>query len=212
MATALALTSARRLDLVVLEAEDRLAAHQSGHNSGVIHSGLYYKPGSLKAQNCVAGRTELYRFCQEQGIAHECCSKLVVATSESELPALAELQRRGEANGLQGLRRLTAAELRDHEPHVAGIAGLHVPETGIVDYVRVTQAYARIVADRGGSIRTGMRVDKITRTAGEFVVQASHGDVHCKALINCGGLHADRITRLCGLDPQVKIIPFRGEF
>src|SRR6516162_6992502 len=127
MATAMALTESYRLSLVVLEAEDRVAAHQSGHNSGVIHSGLYYKPGSLKARNCVEGREATYRFCQEHGIHHERCGKVVVAIQESELPALDELERRGRANGLQGIRRLGPEALREHEPHVAGIAGLFVP-------------------------------------------------------------------------------------
>lgn len=212
MATALALSSLRSVKLVVLEAEDRLAPHQSGHNSGVIHSGLYYKPGSLKARNCVEGRKQLYRFCQEHAIPHERCGKLVVATSQSELPALAELERRGQANGLEGLRRVSREELRDHEPYVAGIAGLHVAETGIVDYVQVTQAYARIVTDRGGVIRTSTRLTSVARDGGDFVLGATQGEVRCKAVINCGGLYSDRVTRLCGLEPMVKIIPFRGEF
>src|ERR671936_3049784 len=129
LATAMALKSGSRASLAVLEAEDRLAAHQTGHNSGVIHSGLYYKPGSLKAKNCVEGRELMYRYCADNGIAHERCGKVVVATAERELPALAELERRGTANGLKGLRRLGPAELRGYEPHVAGIAGLHVAET-----------------------------------------------------------------------------------
>src|SRR5438067_9958312 len=150
LATALALTSRFRLALTVLEAEDRLAAHQSGHNSGVIHSGLYYKPGSLRASNCVEGRELMYRFCQEHGIRHERCGKLVVATRETELPALEELERRGRANGLAGIRRLTPDELREHEPHVSGIASLHVPDTGIVNYTEVTEAYAAVVREHGG--------------------------------------------------------------
>src|SRR5947209_15068802 len=132
-AAARALAESARASLIVLEAEDRLAAHQSGHNSGVIHSGLYYRPGSLKAKNCVVGREAMYRFCQEHGLPHERCGKLVVATQESELPALEELERRGRANGLQGLRRLTPEEIRAHEPHITGIAGLLVAETGIAD-------------------------------------------------------------------------------
>src|SRR5207244_1267923 len=129
----MALAVERRLSVVVLEAESRLAAHQTGNNSGVIHSGLYYRPGSLKARNCVEGREALYQFCRDHGVAHDRCGKVVVATRPEELPALEELERRGQANGLKGLRRLTGAELREHEPHVAGIAGLLCPETGIVD-------------------------------------------------------------------------------
>ena len=136
-----------RRRLVVLEGEDRLAAHQSGNNSGVIHSGLYYKPGSLKARTCTSGRDELYRFCAEHDIRHERCGKLVVALTQDEVPRLDELERRGRANGLQGLRRLSAAELSQYEPHVAGIDGLHVPETGIADYPEVARTYARLIEE-----------------------------------------------------------------
>src|SRR3954447_24746012 len=155
LATALMLTARYRLSLIVLEAEGRLAAHQTGNNSGVIHSGLYYKPGSLKATLCVAGRELMYAFCAEHGIAHERCGKVVVALSDEQLPALDELQRRGTANGLRGLRRLSPSELREHEPHVAGIAGLYVEETGIVDYKAVTRAYADVVRAHGGDVRLG---------------------------------------------------------
>jgi L-2-hydroxyglutarate oxidase len=212
MATAMALTSASRLNLIVLEAEDHFAAHQTGNNSGVIHSGLYYKPGSLKARNCVEGRELLYRFCQEHGVAHERCGKIVVATEPRELPLLDELERRGNANGLLGVRRLTVEELREHEPHVAGLAGLHVPETGIVDYIQATQAYARLVQELGGVTWTGARVGKVHRRSGEIVLETVRGEVRCRHLIGCGGLHADRLARMCGVDPQVQIVPFRGEY
>ncbi len=152
LATAMALSADPGLRLLVVEAEDRVAAHQTGHNSGVIHSGLYYKPGSAKARNCADGRERLYRFCQEHGVAHERCGKVVVATHADELPALAELERRGLANGLRGIRRLDAAGRREYEPHVRGVAGLHVPETGIVDYKAVTRAYADVVAEAGGRV------------------------------------------------------------
>src|SRR5438270_6501806 len=152
LATAMALTADGHISLTLLEAEGHLAAHQTGHNSGVIHSGLYYKPGSLKATNCVEGREAMYRFCQDNGVAHDRCGKIVVALDPAQVPALDELERRGRANGLKGITRLDAAGLRDHEPHVAGIAGLHVPETGIVDHVQVTQVYARKVRERGGDI------------------------------------------------------------
>jgi L-2-hydroxyglutarate oxidase len=211
MATAMALADSAR-SLVVLEAEDHLAGHQTGHNSGVIHSGLYYKPGSLKARNCVAGRQAMYRFCQEHGIAHERCGKIVVATQTSELPALEELERRGQANGLQGIRRLDAEEIRQHEPHAAGIAGLLVPETGIVDYVQVTEAYAKVVRDAGGEIRTGTRLVGCHRENGGLVLETTRGEVHCRHLINCGGLHSDQIARRCGVEPGLQIVPFRGEY
>jgi L-2-hydroxyglutarate oxidase len=200
------------LALVVLEAEDRLAAHQSGNNSGVIHSGLYYKPGSLKARYCVEGREETYRFCLQHGIAHERCGKIVVATRPEQLPALQELERRGRANGLQGLRSLSAGELRDHEPHVAGIAGLHVPETGIVDYAEVTRKLGELVAAVGGYIRLGSRVIGCRRLGSELIVRTTRGEIACRFLINCGGLQCDRLAALCGVRPGVRIVPFRGEY
>lgn len=213
MATAMALTQRRNLSLVVLEAEDHLAAHQTGHNSGVIHSGLYYKPGSLKARNCIEGRIALYEFCQEHDIAYDNCGKIVVATSERELPALDMLEERGHANGLVGLRRLNSEEeLKEYEPHVSGIAGLHVPQTGIVDYPAVTQKYAEIATGRGAEVKLNARVVKFHRGNGEYVLETTSGDVHCRNLINCAGLQSDRVARMCGVDPKLQIIPFRGEY
>ena len=218
MATAMALTERTRATVVVLEAEDHLAAHQTGHNSGVIHSGLYYKPGSLKAQNCVAGREALYRFCAAHGIAHERCGKVVLAVHERELPRLEELERRGRANGLAGLRRLGPEEIREHEPHARGVAGLFVPDTGIVDYTAVTEAYAGCVRAAGGSVVTGTRVMACRRdsspggAAAELVLETEQGALRCGALVNCAGLHSDRVARLCGVEPGVCIVPFRGEY
>jgi L-2-hydroxyglutarate oxidase len=212
-ATALALARAYPgLKLAILEKEDRLAANQTGHNSGVIHSGLYYRPGSLKAQNCAAGREALYAFCAERKIAVERCGKIVVATRESELPALDELERRGIANGLAGLERLDATGVKEHEPHVAGIAGLYVPQTGIVDYVEVTNAYAQVVRESGGMVRTSCRVTGVERQGQDFRLTTSQGDFACRTLINCAGLHSDRLARACGVEPGVQIIPFRGEY
>ena len=212
MASAMALTAQFRSSLIVLEAEDKLAAHQTGHNSGVIHSGLYYKPGSLKAKNCVEGRERLYRFCQENDIAHDRCGKLVVAIEEREIPALDELERRGRANGLQGIRRLDAADLKEYEPHVTGVAGLHVPDTGIVDYVQVTQAYARKTQEKGGTVWTNARLRSCKRRADELVLETTRGPVRCRHLINCGGLQCDRVARLCGVEPNLQVVPFRGEY
>lgn len=200
------------ISLAVLEKEDRLAAHQTGHNSGVIHSGLYYKPGSLKAQNCTAGREALYAFCRERAIPHQCCGKIVVATRESEIPALEELERRGKANGLTGIERLDAAGLRRHEPHVAGIDGLFVPQTGIVDYTKVTEAYAAVAIEYGGTILSNCRVTGVRRDGQSFRLATGRGEIRCRYLVNCGGLHSDRIARLCGSDPGVRIVPFRGEY
>src|SRR4051812_13033339 len=163
LATALKLVDNTRL--VVLEAEDAVARHQTGHNSGVIHSGLYYKPGSHKARNCADGREAMVRFCEEHAIPFERCGKVVVAVEERELPALDELHRRGTANGLTGMRRLTGEELKEHEPHVCGIAGLHVPETGIVDYKVVARKYAELVARADGEIVTGAKVTRVERRA-----------------------------------------------
>ena len=218
LATAMALAERTRASVKVLEAEDRLAAHQTGHNSGVIHSGLYYKPGSLKARNCVEGREALYRFCATEGIPHERCGKVVVATRESELPALAELERRGHANGLAGLRRLGPAEIHQREPHARGIAGLHVPDTGIVDYTAVCEAYAGCVRGAGGQVATGARVTACRRDAAPggappaIVLETARGSIRCGALVNCAGLHSDRTARRCGVEPGVRIVPFRGEY
>jgi L-2-hydroxyglutarate oxidase len=212
LGTALALVEQTSARIVVLEAEGRLAAHQTGHNSGVIHSGLYYKPGSLKAKNCAEGRELMYRYCADNGIPHERCGKIVVATSEQELPALAELERRGTANGLVGLRRLGPVELRAHEPHVAGIAGLHVRETGIVDYTQVAESFAAKVRAAGGDVRLDAKVKGIRRIEAELGLTTTIGDVTARNLVNCAGLQSDRVARMCGVDPGVQIIPFRGEY
>lgn len=211
-ATAMALVSQNNLSLVILEAEDRLAAHQTGNNSGVIHSGLYYKPGSLKAKNCVLGREAMYRFCSEFGIAHDRCGKVVVATRESELPRLDDLEERGRANGLTGMRRLTPEEIRQFEPHVTGIRGLLVPDTGIVDYVQVTEKFAEIVVERGGEIRLRSRITACEPEGKGMVLTSGTEEIRCRFLINCAGLHSDRVARMCGVDPGLKIIPFRGEY
>jgi (S)-2-hydroxyglutarate dehydrogenase len=212
LATAMALTEICRASLMVIEAEDRLATHQTGNNSGVVHSGLYYKPGSLKARLCAEGRDALYRFAEENHIPYERCGKVVVAVDESELPALAELERRGTANGLRGLRRLSIEEVRDYEPHVAGLAGLFVGETGIIDYKQVTNRYADHVRRRGGQVRTSWRLHGVTRQSDGIMLHTTGGDLTCGALINCGGLQSDRIAWMSGLEPQVRIVPFRGEY
>jgi L-2-hydroxyglutarate oxidase len=211
-AAAHALAESARASLIVLEAEDHVAAHQSGHNSGVIHSGLYYRPGSLKARNCVVGREAMYRFCQEHGLPHERCGKLVVATRESELPALQELERRGRANGLQGLQRLGPEQIREHEPHITGLAGLFVPETGIADYAAVTRTLATLVQKAGHVVRTKAGVLACHRETAGLVLDTTTGPVSCRYLINCCGLQSDRVARLCGVEPGVQVVPFRGEY
>jgi L-2-hydroxyglutarate oxidase len=210
LATALAM--AERGDApLVLEAEDHLAAHQTGHNSGVIHSGLYYKPGSLKARTCRAGLDAMYSFCAEESIPHRRCGKLVVAIREDELPRLATLEERGRANGVT-VRRLSADEIREREPEVAGIAGLWVEETGVVDYQLVTAAMARRLVKLGGEVRVNHRVLGIRREAATQIVETTSGLVRGSLLVNCAGLQCDRVARLAGVEPGVRIVPFRGEY
>lgn len=200
------------ITLTLLEKEERLAVHQTGHNSGVIHSGLYYRPGSLKATTCREGREALYRFCADHGIPHERCGKVVVATSEDQLAALEELERRGHENGLAGIERLDVAGICRREPHTSGIAGLFVPQTGIVDYAEVTRRYGEVILSSGGMIRTGCRVEGAGHSEGLFRLRTSQGTVLTRNLINCAGLQCDRVARMCGVGGDVRIIPFRGEY
>jgi L-2-hydroxyglutarate oxidase len=196
----------------VLEAEDRLAAHQTGHNSGVIHSGLYYEPGSLKATNCTAGRDALYKFCEQHGIPHERCGKIIVATSEPRIKVLGELERRGRANGLVDIKRLTTEEVREREPNVNAVDGLLVPYTGIVDFEKVTNAFADTARENGGEIRTGSKVVGVKRTSEGILLETSSGSVETRNLINCAGMQSDRVARMCGIEPGLRIVPFRGEY
>lgn len=212
MATALALSKQTSARIVVLEAEKKLAAHQTGHNSGVIHSGIYYKPGSLKARNCVEGRQALYQFCQEHNIRHENCGKVIVATTPEELPRLDTLMERGQANGLTGLRRLKPEEIKEYEPHATGLAGIYVPQTGIVDYVQVVEKYAEIFRNEGGEIFTNSTFQSLSRRGNELVLHTANGEFKSRYLINCGGLYSDRIAKKCGVNPGLQIIPFRGEY
>lgn len=201
-----------QLKLLVLEKEERLAAHQTGHNSGVIHSGIYYKPGSLKAQTCVSGARDLVAFCEQHNIPYERCGKVVVATAAEELPRLEELFRRGTANGVAGLEMIGPERLREIEPHTAGIKALYVPTTGIIDFPRVAHTYARLVQEQGGEIKTSHQVQKIAQADGGLVLETSQGAVQSKFLINCGGLFSDRLARMAGANPDLQIVPFRGEY
>ncbi|HEY8079153.1 MAG TPA: L-2-hydroxyglutarate oxidase, partial [Labilithrix sp.] len=182
-----------------------------GRNSGVIHSGIYYKPGSLKAKLCAEGREAMFRFCDERGIRHERCGKVIVATRAEELPMLDEIERRGRANGLDP-KRMTQEEVREREPHVACVSGLFVRETGIVKFSEVLAELGKIVAERGGEVRTGHRVTGIRKDGARFVIETAKGEVVAKNLINCAGLQCDRIARLAGADVRLQIIPFRGEY
>ena len=212
LATAMALAEEPGARIVVLEAEDRLAAHQSGHNSGVIHSGLYYAPGSLKARLCTEGRESMFRFCAAHGIPHQRCGKLVVAARPGEMAQLDELERRGRANGLTGIERLGPEQIREREPHVAGLAGLLVPEAGITDFGAVAEAMAARVRALGSEVTTGARVMRVVRDSGTLVVETTRGPVRARSLVSCAGLQADRIARCCGVEPGVAIVPFRGEY
>lgn len=212
LATARALASGGERRVAVLEAEPEVGSHQSGRNSGVVHSGLYYKPGSLKARLCVEGRLALERYCAERGVGFERCGKLVVATRPDELPRLDELERRGRANGLTGLGRLPAEAIREHEPHAAGIAALLVPETGIVDFPAMCRALAADITGAGGEVLTGRAVRGARRDGDTLVVETSGGVLRARALVACAGLHADRVARACGVEPLVRIVPFRGEY
>jgi L-2-hydroxyglutarate oxidase LhgO len=200
------------LRLLLLEKEDRVARHQSGHNSGVIHSGVYYKPGSLKARLCVTGAAAMVEFCREHGIAHNVCGKVIVATHADELPRLEELRKRGEANGLNGLRMIGPEELHEIEPHATGLRALVVPSTGITDYARVCEKYAELISAAGGVVLLSAAVTAIRRMPNEIVVETSRGAFSAAALINCAGLFSDRISRMAGDDPGVIIVPFRGEY
>jgi (S)-2-hydroxyglutarate dehydrogenase len=211
---ATALAAARNtpgLRLAVLEKEGRVAAHQTGHNSGVIHSGLYYKPGSLKAKLCVEGAQAMVRFCQEHALPHDVCGKVVVATTEAELPALDELHRRGTANGVPGLEMIGPERLHEIEPHAAGIRALWVPTTGITDFAAVARKYVELIEASGGKVIVDAEVVGIRR-AGGTIVETRAGSFQAKAVINCAGLYSDRIALMAGAEPGVRIVPFRGEY
>jgi L-2-hydroxyglutarate oxidase len=196
---------------IVLEAEHRLALHQTGHNSGVIHSGLYYKPGSSKARMCRAGLEAMYRFCAEENIPHRRCGKMVVAVRPEELPRLADLEERGRANGV-AVRRLTPEEIQEREPEVLGLAGLWVEETGVVNYSQVSERMARRLAKLGGEVRVNHRVLAIRREKSAQIVETTGGLLRGSLLINCAGLQCDRVARLAAVDPGIRIVPFRGEY
>ena len=213
LATAFRLLEAKpQLKILLLEKEAKLAAHQTGNNSGVLHSGLYYKPGSEKARLSVSGLQQIIAFCREHGIAHEQCGKIVVATTKEEVEQLENLWTRGNANGLLGLRKLNPAQIKEIEPHATGLAAIHVPQEGIVDYPAVCEKLGELIRLRGGEIKLNTRVEKILPAGGEKVVETSAGTFRAKFVIACGGLHADRLVKAAGQKPTAKIIPFRGEY
>lgn len=200
------------LNLIVLEKDDVLAGQQTGHNSGVIHSGIYYKPGSLKARLCVEGRKALWEYCDRNGIPYRSVGKLIVATEERELPLLDDLYRRGIANGIENLEIVDAAGIAEREPHCRGIKAIFSPVTGIVDYGEVARAYARDVAHAGGTVETGRRVTAIGRGASSSLLRTERGEVEAKYVVSCAGLQADRVAKMTGGSGDPKIVPFRGDY
>src|SRR6202142_1298583 len=201
-----------KLRLLLVEKEDRVARHQSGHNSGVIHSGIYYKPGSLKAKLCVEGAAAMVEFCREHAIPVEICGKIIVATSADEIPRLQSLFERGRANGISGLKLMDRAQARELEPHCGGVAWLHVPGTGITDYVAVCAKYAELIVAQGGTVSTGTKVTGIQRRGGETVLETERGTVSARYVINCAGLQSDYISQMAGERAEIRIVPFRGEY
>jgi (S)-2-hydroxyglutarate dehydrogenase len=197
--------------VIVLEKEAGVAAHQTGHNSGVIHSGIYYPPGSYKARFATAGSRSIVEFCERHGIAHDVCGKIIVATRPDELAQLERLYERGLQNGLD-VSRLSPEEAHEIEPHVACIAAVKVPSTGIVDYTRVCEVYAAEIAALGGEIRFGARVTGLAQHAHGTVIETNVGEVEARFVVNCAGLYSDRVARMDGADPTAQIVPFRGEY
>lgn len=213
LATAYALLKNKpQLTLIVLEKESKLGAHQTGHNSGVIHSGLYYKPGSLKAKNCLEGYARLLQFCRENGVAHEVCGKVVVATSNGELSQLEMLYQRGLANSLSGIRKISSAEIKEFEPHCAGVSGLFVPQTGIVDYGAMIQVLSEKIISMGGQILLNRQVVETIERSTEVIARTTTSEIITKRLVSCGGLQSDRLANQTGSAKDLQIVPFRGEY
>jgi L-2-hydroxyglutarate oxidase len=198
--------------IVVLEKEREVGQHQTGHNSGVLHCGLYYKPGSAKARLAVSGIRQMVEFCRENGVAHEVCGKLVVAADETEVARLDGLFERGLANGLEGLRKIGREEMREIEPHAGGLAALHVPQEGIVDYPAVCAALVKRITERGARVATGARAERLGASNGTWIAETPAGAFEGDFLINCAGLHCDRVAELAGERREVRILPFRGEY
>ncbi|MEM9894962.1 MAG: L-2-hydroxyglutarate oxidase [Bacteroidota bacterium] len=198
--------------VAVIEKESELAQHQTGHNSGVIHSGLYYKPGSFKAKNCVDGYKQLVAFCEEEEIEYELCGKVIVATKEEQFESLETLFERGKENGLKGIKKLSKEEILEHEPHVNALKGIFVPQTGIVDYTAITKKYAEKFKHFGGEIFSSAKVEKFEENRGFIHVHTSNNRFTTRVVVNCGGLYSDQIAKLSGAKVNYKIIPFRGEY
>jgi L-2-hydroxyglutarate oxidase len=200
-----------KIRIAVVEKEDGWAQHQTGRNSGVIHSGIYYKPRSLKAKLCREGNRRLVNFCDTHGIRYEVCGKVIVATKASELPLMESLYERGIENGLT-VKKLSAHEVKEIEPHVSCLAGIHVPSTGIVDFVGVCQKLAELIQARGGELQLSTKVNRLRTISDGAILETSKGTLAARWIINCAGLHSDRVARLAGAKPGARIVPFRGEY
>lgn len=213
LATALQIAEAMPdVKVLVLEKEKDLASHQSAHNSGVIHRGLYYRPGSVKARTAVSGSRQMVEFCQHHQIPYELCGQVVVATHTGQVPALNELWRRGNVNGVSGLKQISAEELREIEPHAYGVAAIHNPAEGITDYRAVARKYAELFVGLGGEIRVGCKVTGLKSSPGDIMIRTETAPVFCRQLINCAGLYSDRVAAMAGQQLKMQIIPFRGEY
>ena len=213
LATAMRLTQEHPdQKVVVIEKESEVARHQTGHNSGVIHAGIYYAPGSQKANFCSTGGSLLREFCDERGVEYEMCGKIIVAVNDSEVPGLEELYRRGTANGAEGLELIGPEELREREPHVAGVKAIWSPNTGIIDFTRVSEAYSIEMRENGGDLVLDAEVHAISNSNGSVHIQTDAGDFTANNIINCAGLHADKVARMMDVEIGVRIIPFRGEY
>ena len=198
--------------VLVLERENEIAAHQTSHNSGVVHAGIYYTPGSLKSQLCTEGRGKMYDYCDQHGIAYEKCGKIIIALDQSEIPKLDDLERRGRENGVPGLRRLRAEEIAEVEPHAVGVAALFSPDTGIIDFAAVARSIAAEIVSAGATIKTGVSVERLSRSNGTTVVHTSEGEIPCVRAVACAGLWSDRLAVASGEPDDLRIVPFRGSY
>ncbi|MFH1852122.1 MAG: L-2-hydroxyglutarate oxidase [Candidatus Neomarinimicrobiota bacterium] len=213
LATAFQLQEKRPgIRLLVVDKEQSLAAHQTGHNSGVIHSGIYYKPGSLKARNCRSGVNQLLEFCRQNDVEYRLCGKVIVATSAEELPRLQDLHERGLANGVPDLELIGPERLQELEPQAAGLRALHSPSTGVIDFSAVASALGRNIRNNGGEIRLGAKVIGLSVSSNECTIETTAGEFHSRKIVNCAGLYSDRVATMCGSKPDLQVIPFRGEY
>lgn len=212
LSTAYKFLQKKKSGILLLEAENSVALHQTGNNSGVIHSGIYYKPNSLKAVNCIIGREMLYEFCKKYNIAHQRCGKVIVATNSEEIQSLKMLEQRGIQNGLTEIKRLSKEQIKEYEPYVDGLEAIYVPYTGIVDFVAVSNMLSKLIVENGGIVKLNSRVVDIKNFNNYILIKTEKEEFTSKYLVNCAGLYSDKIAKLSGIEPEIKIIPFRGEY